>query len=62
MASRRGLLTAILTFSTLVTAGCDLIGPGLTPARKLEATWTTAVPVQLFYQTNYCGGYQNVAT
>ena len=64
MVSPRRLLAVLLT---VASAGCglvDKISPTpLTVARKLEGTWTTAVPVTLTYQTDFCSGArQNVAT
>lgn len=43
---------------------CDALAPknALTPARELEGTWTTALPVTFSYQTDFCaGGKQTVA-
>lgn len=64
MLSLRRLFVGVLA---VTSAGCglaDKISPApLTIARKLEGTWTTAFPVTLYYQTDFCSGTrQNVAT
>jgi hypothetical protein len=60
MIYRRGLLAACFI---LGTASCDKLTGPLSPARKLEGTWKTALPVTFYYQTDFCGGStENVAT
>lgn len=53
---RRIFLIAAITVGT---TGCNLAdsltpAPTLTPARQLAGTWSTAIPVTFFYQTDFC--------
>jgi hypothetical protein len=60
----RGLLAAALTIVAATNCGlAEKISPKpLTVARKLEGVWKTAIPVTFYYQTDFCGAKQNVAT
>jgi hypothetical protein len=52
----------ILIFSFLIAIiffGCDK--PALTPARKLEGTWTTPFPVNFYLNSDGCGSYSPYA-
>ncbi len=58
MPSLRIFLAAVIT---VAATGCGLADsltpkPALSPARQLEGTWKTAIPVTFYYQTDFCSG------
>lgn len=56
MPTLRVFLIAAITLAATSCGAVDSLGPALTPARKLEGTWQTAIPITFFYQTDFCSG------
>lgn len=48
------MILAAMAVLLLLTAGCKKDTPLLTPARKLDGTWKTSIPVKFYYETEYC--------
>ena len=57
------LKTAWLASALIILTGCGKDGGlfGLSAARKLEGTWTTAIAPTLYYYSDACGNYIRVA-